>query len=111
MRKLHLLKNQFLKISPYMPELLGFETMLIIDPYGMAFDAMLVAGLVFSLLFKLVSSYCDVFEWWHTFCPAQHNSNFNENFQCSAQIVCCRIADEIFQGQKLISFWQQGTFT
>ena len=52
MKKLPLLKNQFLKISPYMPELLGFETMLIIDPYGMAVDARLVAGLVFSLLFK-----------------------------------------------------------
>ena len=41
-----------------MPELLGFETMLIIHPYGMAVHARVVAGLVFSLLFKLVSSYC-----------------------------------------------------
>ena len=60
MKKLSHLKNQFLKISPYMPELLGFETMLIIHPYGMAVHARVVAGLVFSLLFKLVSSYCDV---------------------------------------------------
>ena len=43
-----------------MPKLLGFETMLIIDPYGMAVDARVVAGLVFSLLFKLVSSYCGI---------------------------------------------------
>ena len=58
MNKILLLKNQFLKILPYMPELLGFETMLTRDPYGMAVDARVVAGLVFSLLFKLVSSYC-----------------------------------------------------
>ena len=58
MKKSTPLKNQFLKISPYMPELLGFETMLIIHPYGMAVHARVVAGLVFSLLFKLVSSYC-----------------------------------------------------
>ena len=57
-----LLKNQFLKISPYIPELLGFETMLIIDPYGIAVHARVVAGLVFSLLFKLVSSYCGTHE-------------------------------------------------
>ena len=59
MKKSPPLKNQFLKFSPYVPELLGFETMLIIYPYGMAIHARVVAGLVFSLLFKLVSSYCD----------------------------------------------------
>ena len=60
MKKSPQLKNQFLKISLYMPELLGFKTMLNIDPYGMAVDARVVAGLVFSLLFKLVSSYCEL---------------------------------------------------
>ena len=59
MNKLLLLKSQFSVISPYMPELLGFESMLIIDPYGMAIDVRVVAGLAFSLLFKFVSSYCE----------------------------------------------------
>ena len=42
-----------------MPEQLGFETMLIIDPWGMAFHAVGVIGLTFDFLFKMVSSYCD----------------------------------------------------
>ena len=63
MKKSPLLKNQFWKISPDVPELLGFKTMLIADPYGMAVDARVVAGLVFSLLFKLVSSYCEEPIW------------------------------------------------
>ena len=41
-----------------MPEQLGFETMLIIDPWGMAFHAVGVIGLTFDFLFKMVSSYC-----------------------------------------------------
>ena len=35
-----------------MPELVGFQTMVILDPYGMTFDAVGVFGLVFWLLFK-----------------------------------------------------------
>ena len=42
-----------------MPELVGFQTMVILDPYGMTFDAVGVFGLVFWLLFKSGSSYCD----------------------------------------------------
>jgi hypothetical protein len=30
-----------------MPELVGFQTMVILDPYGMTFDAVGVFGLVF----------------------------------------------------------------
>ena len=41
-----------------MPELVGFQTMVILDPYGMTFDAVGVFGLVFWLLFKSDSSYC-----------------------------------------------------
>ena len=41
-----------------MPEQLGFETMLIIDPWGMAYHAVGVIGLTFDFLFKMVSSYC-----------------------------------------------------
>ena len=39
-----------------MPELVGFQTMVILDPYGMTFDAVGVFGLVFWLLFKSYSS-------------------------------------------------------
>ena len=41
-----------------MPELVGFQTMVILDPYGMTFDAVGVFGLVFWILFKSGSSYC-----------------------------------------------------
>ena len=40
-----------------MPELVGFQTMVILDPYGMTFDAVGIFGLDFSLLFKSGSSY------------------------------------------------------
>ena len=39
-----------------MPELVGFQTMVILDPYGMTFDAVGVFGLFFWLLFKSGSS-------------------------------------------------------
>ena len=42
-----------------MPELVGFQTMVILDPNGMTFDAVGVFGLVFWLLFKSGSSYCE----------------------------------------------------
>ena len=41
-----------------MHELVGFQTMMILDPYGMTFDALGVFGLIFWLLFKSGSSYC-----------------------------------------------------
>ena len=43
-----------------MPELVGFQTMVILDLNGMTFDALGVFGLVFWLLFKSGSSYCGV---------------------------------------------------
>ena len=46
-----------------MPELVGFQTMVILDPNGMTFDAVGVFGLVFWLLFKSGSSYCDIWCW------------------------------------------------
>ena len=42
-----------------MPELVGFQTMVILDPNGMSFDAVCVFGPDFQLLFKSSSSYCD----------------------------------------------------
>ena len=41
-----------------MPELVGFQTMVILDHYVMTFDAVGVFSLVFQLLFKSGSSYC-----------------------------------------------------
>ena len=41
-----------------MPELVGFQTMEILDPNGVTFDAVGLFGLDFKLLFKFGSSYC-----------------------------------------------------
>ena len=43
---------------PRKAELEGFQTMVILDPYDMTFDAVGVFGLAFWLLFKSTSSYC-----------------------------------------------------
>ena len=43
-----------------MPELVGFQTMVILDPYGMTFDAVGVFGLDFQLLFKFGLPYCGI---------------------------------------------------
>ena len=43
----------------YIPELVGFQTMVILDPYGMTFDAVVVFGLVSQLFLKSCSSYCE----------------------------------------------------
>ena len=41
-----------------MTELVGFQTMAILDPNGMSFDAVCVFGPDFQLLSKSSSSYC-----------------------------------------------------
>ena len=46
--------------QPRKAELVGFQTMVILDPYDMAFDAVGVFGLDFWLLFKSALSYCDM---------------------------------------------------
>ena len=43
-----------------MPELVGFQTVVNLDPYGTTFNAVGVFGLDFQLLFKSGSSYCEV---------------------------------------------------
>ena len=43
---------------PQKAELVGFQIMVILDPYDMAFDVVGVFGLDFCLLFKSASSYC-----------------------------------------------------
>ena len=42
-----------------MPGLVGFQTMVILDPNSMTFDAVSVFGQAFQLLFKSGSSYCE----------------------------------------------------
>ena len=42
-----------------MPELVGFQTMVILDPYIMTFDAVGVFDLAFQLLFTSGPSYCE----------------------------------------------------
>jgi hypothetical protein len=44
-----------------MSELVGFQTMVILDPNGMNFDSLGAFGLAFQLLFKSGSSYCERF--------------------------------------------------
>ena len=41
-----------------MADLLGFQSMVILDPNGMTIDAVGAFGLAFQLLFKSDSSYC-----------------------------------------------------
>ena len=43
-----------------MPEFVGFQAMVILDPHGMTFDALGVFGLAFQLLFKPGLLYCDL---------------------------------------------------
>ena len=50
-----IVKNHFLKILPYMPELVGFQTMVIIDPYDLWCCVCFLSG----LLSKSGSSYCE----------------------------------------------------
>ena len=47
-----------------MPEFVGFQTMGILVPYGITFDAVGVFGLAFHLLFKSCSTYCGVIIIW-----------------------------------------------
>ena len=41
-----------------MPKFVGFQSMMIPDPYGITFDVVGVFGLAFQLLFKYWSTYC-----------------------------------------------------
>ena len=53
------LSGLFFENFTYMPELVGFQTMMILDPHGMTFDAVGVFGLDFHLFLKSCSTYCD----------------------------------------------------
>ena len=65
-----------------MPELVGFQTMVILDPYGMTFDAVGVFGLAFHLLFRSWSTYCAGQKWsviWMFLCPNVSISSCQRN--------------------------------
>ena len=53
-----MLKSAVEKHYYEMPELVGVQTMVILDPNVMSFDTVCVFGLDFQLLFKSGSSYC-----------------------------------------------------
>jgi hypothetical protein len=42
-----------------MPELVGFQTMVILNPNVMTFDSVGAFGLAFQFLFRSGSTYCD----------------------------------------------------
>ena len=61
---------------PYMSELVGFQTMVILDPY--AFNAVGVFGLYFQSLFKSDSSYCGCITYQITsFVESVYSIKFN----------------------------------
>ena len=51
-------KNRFLKILCYGTYVVGFQTMVIMDLWGMAFHAMVVIGLIPALLFISIWACC-----------------------------------------------------
>ena len=53
-------KNRFLKILCYGTYVVGFQTMVIMDLWGMAFHAMVVIGLIPALLFISTWACCDL---------------------------------------------------
>ena len=51
-------KNRYLKILCYGPEVVGFQTRVIMDLWGMAFHAVVVIALILSVLFISTSTCC-----------------------------------------------------
>ena len=56
---LYIEKISFLKILCYGTYVVGFQTMVIMDLWGMAFHAVVVIALVLALLFISIWAYCD----------------------------------------------------
>ena len=56
---LYVEKISFLKILCYGPEVVGFQTGVILDLWGMTFHAAVVIALVLALLLESISAYCD----------------------------------------------------
>ena len=106
-----------------MPELVGFQTTVILDPNGMTFDAVSAFGLAFQLLFKSGSSYCALYTWNSLFlllivtfqfhiesfflffkfeCPTFHMGFFhfsNWNLQCVSRWIFFLLIQNISYGK------------
>ena len=57
---LYIEKISFLKILCYGTYVVGFQTMVIMDLWGMAFHAVVVIALVLALLFISIWAYCEL---------------------------------------------------
>ena len=57
---LYIEKISFLKILCYGPEVVGFQTKVILDLWGMTFHAVVIIALVLALLLESISAYCVV---------------------------------------------------
>ena len=58
---LYIEKISFLKILCYGPEVVGFQTKVILDLWGMTFHAAVIIALVLALLLESISAYCENF--------------------------------------------------
>ena len=76
-----------------MPELVGFQTMVILDPNGMTFDAEGVFGLVFWLLFKSGSSYCGLLFLLEYLSPLKNKQISSEFFTNGVRISIRKAAE------------------
>ena len=54
-------KNRFLKILCYGTYVVGFQTMVIMDLWGMFYHPVVVRARTFVLLLDLISAYCDIY--------------------------------------------------
>ena len=75
-----------------MSKFVGFQTMVILDPNGVTFDAVGVFGLAFQLLFKSDSSYC-----------AEKSFDIQADFKYATSIstfLCKRIKRQIFEKRR-----------
>ena len=52
-------KNRFLKILCYGTYVVGFQTMVIMDLWGMFYHPVVVGARIFVLLLNFISAYCD----------------------------------------------------
>ena len=80
-------KNRFLKILCYGTYVVGFQTMVIMDLWGMAFHAMVVIGLIPALLFISTWACCEMellvrrlYKWWRSYYINYEFNVFGQGF-------------------------------
>ena len=84
---------------PYMPKLVGFQTMVILDPYGITFNAVGVFGLDFHLLFKSGSLYCATFMEFYVTSVWHFERSYYINYETFTFFKCGRRAFSYFCGK------------